>query len=1221
MLVTTSLQAATTSISALEISGTGFGTTTIRGLNIVGQATSTSNVGYNITSGCYAIGGTCVSGGSATTPGGTGTELQFRGGASTLSAVSNSAVLTSGTGMLLGLGTTTPAYLLNLASSTAPQLALSDGSLTSPHWTFRNSGGNLYISTSSPSTFATTSLSFLTLTNTGLMGIGTSSPSASFSINALSGLDSFVIGSSTDTYFRVDKIGNVYTSTSTATTTIQGGLTVSNGAIYHDLYNGQTSISNLAIGALSFDSDAGVLSWFDMPVTTASANGAIQSYTASIDSVPLLTLYSEADGSGNTKAQRVAIGTTTPYARLTVWASSTADTILEVVSSASSTKLSVSGTGFGTTTVAGLNISGSATSTSNVGFNITSGCYAIGGTCVSGGAGTQGPAGSGVGGWATSTSPDPSKLFLYPINPNTDIVVIGSNSTTTSEYWFDPNVAQSYLSGKVGIGTTTPYYGVTIASSTGPQLSLSAGAGIAQWTFRNAGGNFYISTTTVSGLSTTTISALEISGTGFGTTTVRGLNIDAQATTTSDVGFNITTGCYAINNICIVSGGSSSFIVKLQTIYSTSTPGTTNVQFTGAANSNPSFSAATLTLPSNVANYVVEGWGGGGGGGAQATNNGASGGTTCYSQSGTACGGAPAQLINATFGTGGAAAGGAPGSGGTATLGLVNLNGQKGWDGGSDGPGDGGNAPRGGAGGSQGDTGATANNGEAPGGGGGGGHTTTTHGSGGGSGAYSMNIATTSVNTASQFTVGAGGAGGAAGTIAGGRGGHGGIVITVYATSSPTAYGNDYAEMFPVSNPTITAGDIVAVDTGIPISMKLSTAGETAPLAGVISTDPGQLLGDKEALGYRPVALAGRVPTKVNLEGGPIFGGDRIAPSSVPGVGKKASQFEDSVGIALENYTSESAEGKVLVFINIQRGFDVDKLSDEIFSKLGFMVATTTDKSLTLNLNPEGKFIINQISSSTIADATTSPAVIFDSYGNAFFAGKITANGFNIGGLDDFQSQLASAGLSIANLALDASTTASTTDAILTMISDISSTTDKLNLNLETIASTTASSTPESESFADRFFGNIFARVTRWFADAANGIEKLFVKEVHTDSLCVKKSDGGEVCVTGDQIQALLLNNVSTNSGNDVVPEPASESVATSTPDQSPNDDNGGTGQEDPIATSTPPATEPIPEPESSTANEEDAIGPPQAGSEPTPVPEATPVPESTLETHSPPVN
>jgi hypothetical protein len=47
--------------------------------------------------------------------------------------------------------------------------------------------------------------------------------------------------------------------------------------------------------------------------------------------------------------------------------------------------LSVSAIGFGTTTLSGLNISGSATSTSNVGFSISSGCYAIGTTCIGGG--------------------------------------------------------------------------------------------------------------------------------------------------------------------------------------------------------------------------------------------------------------------------------------------------------------------------------------------------------------------------------------------------------------------------------------------------------------------------------------------------------------------------------------------------------------------------------------------------------------------------------------------------------------------------------------------------------------------------------------------------------------------------------------------------------------------------------------------------------------------
>jgi lysophospholipase L1-like esterase len=83
-----------------------------------------------------------------------------------------------------------------------------------------------------------------------------------------------------------------------------------------------------------------------------------------------------------------AIGTTTGYSRLSVWGASNQGRLLEVNNSASSTRLWVSGTGFGTTTLSGLNISGSATSTSNVGYNITTGCYAVNGTCTGSGSGS-----------------------------------------------------------------------------------------------------------------------------------------------------------------------------------------------------------------------------------------------------------------------------------------------------------------------------------------------------------------------------------------------------------------------------------------------------------------------------------------------------------------------------------------------------------------------------------------------------------------------------------------------------------------------------------------------------------------------------------------------------------------------------------------------------------------------------------------------------------------
>ncbi|MFH0804192.1 MAG: hypothetical protein V1896_01145, partial [Candidatus Zambryskibacteria bacterium] len=114
-----------------------------------------------------------------------------------------------------------------------------------------------------------------------------------------------------------------------------------------------------------------------------------------------------------------------------------------------------------------------------------------------------------------------------------------------SGYALDVNHVFYVLSGgNVGIGTTTPQYKLNSYSTTASQLALSAGAGVAQWAFRNAGGNLYFATTTIDGTATTSISALEIDGT-TGTTTVRGLNISGQATTTSNVGINLSAGCFA----------------------------------------------------------------------------------------------------------------------------------------------------------------------------------------------------------------------------------------------------------------------------------------------------------------------------------------------------------------------------------------------------------------------------------------------------------------------------------------------------------------------------------------------------------------------------------------------------------------------------------------------------------------------------------------------------
>jgi hypothetical protein len=397
----------------------------------------------------------------------------------------------------------------------------------------------------------------------------------------------------------------------------------------------------------------------------------------------------------------------------------------------------------------------------------------------------------------------------------------------------------------------------------------------------------------------------------FGATKIGGA-LTLTATTTSSNGFNITAGCYAMNGTCLGTNAPTETVLT-------------------------SGSGATYTVPAGI-KYIrvrMAGGGGGGGGGSSGTTGG-TGGTTSFG-SFTAVGGTGGTSFNnSTGGVGGT------GGTGTATLRIPGGYGGAAGNGSQSTQGYGGNTPYFGGGGSSVSNNisvngypGTANTG---GGGSGGGVASgaANGGAGGGSGEY-VEILITSPAASYTYTIGGGGAGGVGAASTGGAGGTGVIVIEEYYT-----IGNDYAENYPTADPTLSAGELVALDSSPQNPGAVVRAAGTSTPVGVVSTQPGQLLGVADAFHQVPLALAGRVPVKVNYENGDINVGDRIALSSVPGVGRKANPGEASVGVATEGHMQGVSVGDtVVVFVDSQQGTYISS-TDSATTTASALVASST---------------------------------------------------------------------------------------------------------------------------------------------------------------------------------------------------------------------------------------------------------------------------------------
>jgi len=140
--------------------------------------------------------------------------------------------------------------------------------------------------------------------------------------------------------------------------------------------------------------------------------------------------------------------------------------------------------------------------------------------------------------------------------------------------------------------------------------------------------------------------------------------------------------------------------------------------------------------------------------------------------------------------------------------------------------------------------------------------------------------------------------------------------LVSYMQNIGTQAGLDIAELFP-SNEELEPGDLVTIDVGNPVRVKKTSNTYDTRMIGIVSTNPGITLGEEvDDEDTFPIALAGRVETKVSLEGGEIHIGDLITSSLQEGVGMRATGMGRTIGYALESFNETNKDGKILVFID-----------------------------------------------------------------------------------------------------------------------------------------------------------------------------------------------------------------------------------------------------------------------------------------------------------------
>lgn len=451
----------TTPGSMLSVGDTG-------GINITNTATSTwgsSVAGINLTKGCFAIAGVCISGSG----GGSGTVTSVVAG----DGFQNKGLNITSSGTLVAA----------LATATTPTLGQvaywgGVGDVTNP---------------------------------AKLNSVATSSIASGVGITVTNGSTAFVLGAQPSIACNTASVSvfgclaaSDFSKFNSATTTFSTGLTYTLGtnAVTVNTSQNIATLSNLTTnGYVKTSGGVGTLGVQAVPIPFADGGTGVTSFP--INSI----ITSNASGNG-----LIATGTQLTVGNLI--ATTTASSYFlgklgvgtsDITSVNANAKFTVAGIG-------SQDIIASTTDNTTTSDAILQ-AYAPGSRVFVGAHGTNQVSsryGLTLGGYAEITALDSTFGTVSGL-------IVGTN---TSVPFILGTASQERMRidgfGYISMGTTTNtrIATQTNASSTASQLSLSAGAGINQWAFRNAGGDLFLATTTVDGTATTTTAAVTFKGNG-----------------------------------------------------------------------------------------------------------------------------------------------------------------------------------------------------------------------------------------------------------------------------------------------------------------------------------------------------------------------------------------------------------------------------------------------------------------------------------------------------------------------------------------------------------------------------------------------------------------------------------------------------------------------------------------------------------------------------------